>query len=113
LARQCHFVVTPDGQGNWKVSSTEHWLQQRESEHIGGFWRDNSIGICLIGDFSRRAPMRGQLDCLVELTNSLQEVCKVSADRVYLHSDLDARSPSPGAAFPAAAFSDRLLRPQE
>lgn len=111
VARGCHFVIAAEQDGKWKVSAGPHWLHQREGRHIGGYWRDSSIGVCLIGEFSRRPPAAGQLDCLVDLVNTLQEVCGIAADRVYLHRDLDARSVSPGRAFPAAELSARLLRP--
>ena len=112
IARKCHFLVAGDGQGGWAVTATDHWLHQRDGGHVGGFWRGNSVGICLLGDFSRRRPTDGQFALLIDLVNTLQEICRVSADRIYLHSDLVARSSSPGAAFPAAEFSARLLRPQ-
>jgi len=111
VASRCHFLVEADGEGGWKVTAADPWLDQRAGGHIGGIWRDSSIGICLIGDFSRRGPPRGQFACLMDLVNALQEACRISADRVYLHSDLVARSTSPGAAFPAGEFSARLLVP--
>lgn len=111
-ARNCHFLLDIGPDGTWQASAMDAWMDQRESSHIGGFWRDHSIGICLIGDFSRRPPPAGQFDNLVALVNTLQEVCRIPADRVYLHSDLVAYSGSPGAAFPATSFSAKLLRPQ-
>jgi hypothetical protein len=111
IARECHFLVIADGD-RAKVTATAHWRRQQDGHHVGGYWRRKSIGVCLIGDFSRRAPQRGQFDELVDLVNTLQEVCRIPAERVYLRSDLDARSTSPGRAFPAARFSARLLRPQ-
>jgi len=111
-AKKCHFLVEADGEDAWKVTATDHWLDQRAGGHIGGFWQDSSIGICLIGDFSRRRPAPGQFASLIDLVNALQKECRISADRVYLHSDLVARSSLPGAAFPAAEFSDQLLGPQ-
>jgi len=112
IAAKCHFLISGDGRGGWSVLATDHWLRQRDGGHVGGFWRGSSVGICLEGDFSRRRPADGQFALLVDLVNTLQEICRVSADRIYLHSDLVARSSSPGAAFPAAEFSARLLRPQ-
>lgn len=111
-AEKCHFLVEADGQDAWTITATDHWLDQREGGHIGGFWRNSSIGICLIGDFSRSRPAQGQFASLIDLVNALQQECRISADRVYLHSDLVARGSSPGAAFPAAEFSARLLSPQ-
>lgn len=111
IARECHFLVDRGPDGHWQVVPTENWDNQRETRHIGGIWRDSSIGICLIGDFAQQQPPRAQMSALVELVHVLQDVCRVSADRVYLYSDLVARTSSPGAAFPASAFSAELLRP--
>jgi len=110
LARQCHFQIRADGHGGWQVASTAYWRRQRPGGHVGGYWERMSIGVCLIGDFSQRPPDGRQFGRLVELVNTLQEVCDIAADRVYLHRDLVAASTSPGAAFPNAAFSARLIR---
>jgi hypothetical protein len=110
-ARECHFVVAPDGVGGWKISPTDHWMRQEPGRHVEGVWKNNSVGVCLIGDFSRTPPKAAQFELLVQLVNALQETCRVPADHVYLLSDIDPRSPSPGAAFPAAKLSARLLRP--
>ena len=112
-ASQCHLRIEPDGKGGWKVDATPHWAKQQPSTHVTGFWQNASIGVCLIGDFSRQAPDREQFNLLVDLVNTLQEVCKIPADKVYLYSDLVSRSTSPGEAFPAAKFASRLLRPQK
>lgn len=111
LARGCHFVIDPASSGDARIAATEYWRSQRAGTHIGRPWQDSSIGICLIGDFSRRPPTRRQFDALVELVHLLQGTCNISADHVYLHSDLVARSASPGPAFPAEELSARLLRP--
>ena len=85
--------------------------RQEPGQHVEGVWKNSSVGVCLIGDFSRTPPKAGQFELLVQLVNALQETCRVPADHVYLLSDIDPRSPSPGAAFPAAKLSRRLLRP--
>jgi len=112
-ASRCHLLIEPDAQAGWKVTATPHWAKQQPSSHVTGFWKDASIGVCLIGDFSAEPPDREQFNLLVELVNALQEVCKIPADKVYLYSDLVARSSSPGEAFPAGRFTARLLRPQK
>lgn len=112
-AKGCHFVVAPDGEGGWKISPTAHWIRQDAGQHVGSAWkdiawRDSSVGVCLIGDFSRTPPEPAQFDLLVQLVNALQKVCHVPAARVYLYSDINPRSSLPGAAFPVKELSDRL-----
>jgi len=111
LPAQCHFLIDRDASGDWQVRATPHWINQREALHVGGRWQDNSIGVCLIGEFAQVGPEDGQFALLIDLVHTLQEVLNISADRVYLYSDIVARAPSPGAAFPAAKFSGQLLRP--
>ncbi len=110
LARGCHFLVTADGGG--RVVATDLWRSQRPGGHIGGYWRKAGIGVCLIGDFSRRGPAGEQFESAVDLVNTLQETCRIPADRVYLQQDIVPGSGNPGRAFPARRFSARLLRPQ-
>ena len=72
----------------------------------------NSIGVCLIGDFSRRPPAPGQFTELVELVRRLQAACgdrPLPASTVYLHRQIDPRTDSPGPAFPAQAFESYLI----
>ena len=110
VAQGCHFIVDRDDSGAWRVIATDNWRKQRDGQHITGHWQSHSVGVCIIGDFSTQEPDKGQFDCAVELVNALQEVCRIPADKVYLMSDLDARSTSPGLFFPAARFSARLLK---
>ncbi len=111
IASRCHFVVTPEGQ----ITPTSLWQRQLSGHHVyvpGRDFNADSIGICLIGDFSRNKPPRKQLAALIDLTRAFQPTFRIPADRVYLHSDLDAYSRSPGAAFPSKSFDRALYRPK-
>ena len=115
VARRCHFVIeakaSDDGQ---YVGATILWKRQGSGNHVfvpGRDFNADSIGICLMGDFSSKAPGSGQFQALVKLVQALQQRCNVSADHVYLHSQLDAHSRSPGDAFPSETFASHLLRP--
>jgi len=109
LGEQCHFIVAADG----SIQPTDLWRRQMPGNHVhvpGRDFNSMSIGICLVGDFSSQAPPKQQLAALADLTRSLQRTLQISADRVYLHSDLDVAGASPGAAFPARAFDHNLYR---
>lgn len=113
LAERCHFVVGSDGEIRL-LRSTDLWKRQANGLHtyaIGRNYNADTIGICLIGDFARSGPSQQQFRRLMELVQTLQSMCNISADHVYLYRDLDARSDSPGAAFPVDVFSRYLLRP--
>ena len=115
--RDCHFVIeqTPGSDGK-SVRATSLWDRQAEGNHVfasGYNWNASSIGVCLIGDFSQTPPTASQMRSLIGLIRSLQQTCGVTADRVYLAWDIDPRTASPGAAFPAREFNGSLLRPRE
>jgi len=108
IAERCHFVVHPDG----KLLATGLWERQQSGHHVfvpGRDFNADSIGICLQGEFSTSAPEATQVTALVELARTLQKALTIPTERVYLYSDLDSLSRSPGAAFPAESFDRRLL----
>jgi len=116
-ARQCHFLIRPArGDRPAEAIATDLWKDQAEGRHVGPHSRGwnafaNSLGVCLIGDFSGTPPPPEQFSLLVELVRRLQTACgDIPASRVYPYSEIDSRSNSPGRAFPTEAF-DQYLRP--
>lgn len=115
LPRRCHFIIdptaNPTGLG---IRSTELWKKQKPGYHAlisaGRDYNSDSIGICLIGDFSKRQLPQGQFDALVSLVRELQKARTIDADSVYLYSQLDAQSRLPGKNFPVADFDAALLQ---
>jgi len=110
LPKRCHFVIAPEtsptGLG---IRSTELWKRQKPGYHALDYNSD-SIGICLIGDFSKRQLSQGQFDALISLVRDLQKTCRIDGDSVYLYSQLDASSRLPGKNFPVADFDAALLQ---
>ncbi len=107
-----HFVISAEGDISGMVAATKLWKDQLSGGHCnirGRNFNSDSIGVCLAGDFSRTPPGRTQFHALVRLVRTLQDTLSIPADRVYLYSDLDADSNSPGMAFPTEAFSARLI----
>ena len=117
VVANCHFVVDDGSAGGEAgalgVSSTAHWAQQRASAHVpgrGSDWNTESIGVCLMGEFSRRRPSDVQWQALMKLVTDLQQQFGIPSSRVYLYRDIGGRGDSPGRAFPAAEFNEQLLR---
>jgi hypothetical protein len=115
--RQCHFLIRPgNDERPAQAVATDLWRDQAEGRHVSPRSRGwnafaDSIGVCLIGDFSRTPPSPDQFRELVELVRRLQTACgNIPASRVYPYSEIDSRSDSPGRAFPTEAF-DQYLRP--
>ena len=112
---ECHFIVErqPAEDGRF-VRATGLWNRQGEGNHVfaaGYNWNADSIGIYLADDFNQAGPSARQFKAIMSLVRSLQQTCGITADRVYLNRDIDPRSLSPGAAFPAETFNANLLKP--
>jgi len=116
IAGRCHFVIASGGgDADDCIRTGALWKRQAEGNHIyvpGFDYNANSIGVCVVGDFSQHGPSRVQFEALVSLVNSLQRAFGIPRDRVYLHSDLVRTSRSPGQAFPTERFNRRLIRTQ-
>lgn len=68
----------------------------------------NAVGICLVGNGDRRPFTEQQVHELAALVRRLQRELGISADRVFLHSDV-ARVASPGKFFPVSEFESQLV----
>ena len=108
LAKNCHFIVRPTADiYGMRVSATNLWKHQRRAAPISGpnaSLNNNSIAICILGDFNTDEPSSKQFLALVSLARSLQHRFNISLGHVYLRSDLEAGTTSPGTAFPAGRF---------
>lgn len=114
LPQRCHFIISADADASGKgVVVTDLWKRQVRGYHVmipGHDFDSDSIGICLIGDFSSKGPVNGQFNALVTLVGKLQTDCRIAADCVYIHSQLDTSSDQPGKAFPSEKFNAYLLK---
>ncbi len=107
-----HFLIgNGSGMGDGNVHVGYRWLEQVAGAHVAGkngdWYNRNSIGICLVGDFSRQPPSERQMWRLSQLVSALADELKIPADHIYLHSDV-AQTNDPGAFFPEAAFRAQL-----
>jgi len=114
LPQRCHFIISADANTSGKgVVATDLWTRQVRGYHVmipGHDFDSDSIGICLIGDFSAKGPGREQFNALVTLVNKLQKRCGIAADCVYINNQLDPSSDQPGKAFPTEMFNRYLLK---
>lgn len=116
LPSRCHFIVrsAPDAQGRW-VEPTDLWRLQAAGHHIyvpDKNYNADSIGVCVMGDFSSAPPSRGQFQALLRLARELQRSCSISAESVFLRRQLHGQPALPGNAFPVGTFDRGLLRPE-
>ncbi len=115
LPSRCHFVISdkPDSSGNL-VHPTARWEQQLRGHHtyVNGYnFNSDSIGICVMGDFSNRSPSQEQFETILAVIRTLQQKCGISAKNIYLNSELKSEGNGrPGRAFPVGEFNSRLGR---
>lgn len=98
--------------GDGEVEVTFRWRRQIAGAHCGGTpnnWANvDAVGICLVGDFSYRAPSAKQMQSLLKLIRFLQDRYGISISHIYGHSDTPGArvTECPGRMFPM----DRLIR---
>jgi N-acetyl-anhydromuramyl-L-alanine amidase AmpD len=92
------------------VEVTFRWKEQIPGAHVGGTpnnWANvNGIGVCLVGDFSKRPPSRKQMASLTKLVRFLQKRYRVPTSRIYTHKNTPDAHPTdcPGKYFPMQQF---------
>lgn len=130
-----HFIIG-NGQGiaDGYIEVASRWNKQEPGAHVASIAKNNhspmsvmlvsnknmpsadelnrhAVGICLIGNGDRRPFTENQMSELASLVRRLQKELNISADKVYLHSDVAGVS-SPGRFFSAADFEAKLLHTQ-
>jgi len=110
-----HFVIgngtmTEDGQ----VEIGYRWNRQLVGAHCrapragdDNWWNRNSIGICLIGDFTATQPTRRQMDQLVRLVRGLMDEYDIPLSEVQPHGEVKTTA-CPGHDFPWDEFLRRI-----
>jgi N-acetyl-anhydromuramyl-L-alanine amidase AmpD len=102
-----HFVIgngarTKDGE----IYIGPRWTKQLDGGHLSSSAQNRtSIGICLVGDFNKRAPSERQLEALRALVSYLMNRCDLSKKTVQTHRQINVRpTECPGSKFPAQKF---------
>lgn len=101
-----HFVIgngTKSGDG--EVEVTFRWRKQLTGAHcraLKNSANNNTIGICLVGNFNRTKPTRRQMQSLVKLVRFLQSRYDIPKGRIYGHKTVPGARPTacPGKNFP-------------
>ncbi len=109
-----HFVIDNgtstriDGQ----IEASPRWIKQMDGAHCNASGMNKcGIGICLVGDFTREAPSRKQMDSLVLLVNTLRKYYGIPLSHVIRHKDVPGKNTAcPGDSFPWEEFKKRLKR---
>ena len=106
-----HFVIgngTDSGDGQIEVG--RRWLKQLQGGHLASeMLNEISIGICLVGDFSRSRVGPRQTASLIELVQYLRKMMSEDRLKFRLHREINTRpTECPGRLFPARALHEIL-----
>lgn len=113
-----HFVIGngvnyPDG----AVFVGDRWRRQIPGAHCAsndgryfgvwrpdGFFNEQGVGICLIGDFQVSQPTAKQLASLKELLRFLTRQCNIRPEHIYGHGEVTHKTACPGERLNMAAI---------
>ena len=100
-----HFVI---GNGhdsrNGQVEVGGRWTKQLAGGHVKSFaYNENSIGICLVGNFQVKRPSSLQLSAARQLITYLREHVLNKDVRFLVHRDIE-KTLCPGRYFPISEF---------
>lgn len=104
-----HFVVgngtdSDDGE----IETGSRWTKQLQGGHVASLaYNENSLGVCLVGNFEKTRPTARQVDALVELLGYLKNDLLGGGPKLYLHREVKGeRTLCPGRNFPAGLVHD-------
>jgi N-acetyl-anhydromuramyl-L-alanine amidase AmpD len=99
-----HFLIgngTDSGDGEIEIGP--RWRKQLRGGHVASrAYNENSIGICLIGNFETQRPTTPQLAALGELLGHLKSNLLNGRPKLFLHREVRGEHTlCPGRHFPA------------
>ena len=114
LGAEYHFVINNGKKDRANrplgLIDVARWRFQEPAWHL--FKPDNapdSIAICLVGNFEKRAVPAEMLSALTGLTRALMQLCEIPKERVSTHRVVDEKmTQCPGKLFPRDAFLREL-----
>jgi len=99
-----HFIIgngtdSEDGQ----IEIGPRWTKQLRGGHVKSLaWNENSIGICLVGNFEETSSTRNQIAAFIQLTGYLKRELLANKPTLYLHREIPGEQTlCPGRNFPA------------
>lgn len=78
-----------------------------EGAHVAGH-NDDSLGLCLVGNFDEAEPPSNQLDAAAALVRFWMDLYDIPATEVYPHHHFNADKSCPGTKFPWDKFMEKV-----
>jgi len=99
-----------DGKRDGQIEVTPRWIKQEKGAHCrASDMNSKGIGICLVGNFSKKTVSKTQLDALVYLVNILRKYYKIPEGRIMGHGQVPgAKTECPGKYFAWPEFYNKL-----
>lgn len=106
-----HFVIgNGSGMKDGELYIGDRWKKQLQGGHVSSYALNQiSIGICLVGDFSKTRPTTRQMDTLEALVEYLMDKTRVPVSKVTTHTLIHPKHTiCPGKYFPTESFKAKL-----
>ncbi|MDQ8186235.1 LysM peptidoglycan-binding domain-containing protein [Pelagicoccus sp. SDUM812002] len=106
-----HFVIgNGRGMKDGELYIGDRWKKQIQGGHVSSYALNQiSIGICLVGDFSKTRPTDKQMETLEALVKYLMDKTRVPVARVTTHTLIHPKhTQCPGKYFPTESFKAKL-----
>jgi hypothetical protein len=100
-----HFVIgNGTNSGDGQIEIGPRWLKQLHGGHVRSLaYNENSIGICLVGNFQQRTPTAKQTTALEQLITYLRADLLRRKPKLLLHREIPGeQTVCPGRGFPTA-----------
>jgi hypothetical protein len=109
------FVIgNGSGSGNGQIEPTFRWTGQKTGAHCksnSNWANEQTIGICLIGNFNNTKPTSAQMASLTKLVRFLSKRYGIPASKICGHKDVPGHTTAtdcPGRYFPMSSFKAGL-----
>ena len=107
-----HFVIgNGRGTADGMIEIGSRWHKQKHGAHCktpDNYFNNHGIGICLVGDFTKRPPSPAQMASLEQLVRFLSRECHITPGMVTSHRAVTGKTACPGNLFPLRRFQRSL-----
>lgn len=106
-----HFLIgNGHGMSDGEITIGKRWSDQIKGGHLASeAMNEESIGICLVGNFDEDRPTKKQMAALRELVDYLLDRCRLNSECVKTHQEINTVfTRCPGEKFPSKTFFKAL-----
>lgn len=107
-----HFIIgNGSGAADGEVETGYRWRDQLPGPHTKNLdVNGSSVAVCLVGDLQAAPPTRRQLASLLDLLERICRECRIPADGLRCHKEVDPETLCPGRGLPMDELRAALTR---